>query len=250
MVMDFSVGAGAGTSSDLIPNGRLAWAIINFRGHKDTKEPNETGQRGKFIDLELTIDEGQPDARRKLWHKISDPLWPHNTEKSRQRGMADISRILEVANNAGPGNPDGYRIPNYDVLHGKRVAIKIGIETGTNGFADKNKVADFLTCNPASASFKTYQRLLAGDFGGVAAAAPPAAQASFAGFGAPAAAVAAAPVAGFGAAPAVAAAPLGFGAPAAAAPSPNATTAGTPTAASPSSAPAQPAWLAQANGTA
>lgn len=253
MAMDFSAGAGQGSSSDLIPNGQLAFAVIGFRGVKLTQAPNkDTGKHGQYVDLELTFDDNQPFARRKVWHKLSDPLFPDNSEAARQRGMADISRILEIGNNAGPNNQAGYQIPDYSALHGKRVAIKVGIKKGDNGFADQNKVADFLTCNPTSSTFKTYEKLLKGEFnvGGVSAPAAPAQQA-FPGFGATqAAAATAAPVVGFGAASAVAQTGGGFQVTQAAAFAVSAPQVSAPAAtgaASPSN-PAQPAWLAQANG--
>lgn len=158
-MMDFSMGAGKGTGSDLIPNGQLAWAILNVRGVKSSQSG------GQYIDAELTIDDGQPYARRNIWERIGDPLHPGNSEAYREMGMVAISRILEAGRGAGPNNPGGYKIDNYGQLSGLRVPIKIRIQKGKDGYDDKNCVAEWLTPNPASQSgYKDFELLQSGTF--------------------------------------------------------------------------------------
>ena len=157
--MDFSMGAGKATGSDLIPNGQLAWAILNVRGVK----ASQSG--GQYIDAELTIDDGQPYARRKIWEMIGDPLHPGNSEAYREMGMVAISRILEAGRGAGPNNPGGYKVDNYGQLSGLRVPIRIGVNKGKDGYDDKNRVAEWLTPNPASQSgYKDFELLQSGTF--------------------------------------------------------------------------------------
>lgn len=207
MTMDFSGNAGAASPFDLLPNGQLAYAILNVRGVK------ASASGGGYLDCELTICEGQPYAGRKLWDMIGDPNNAGNSEKYRQMGTIAITRILEAGRGAGPNNPSGYQINSYQDLDGLKVPIKVGVEPGTGGHDDKNRVAEYLTPNPASQSgHKGFALLASGTFNAAAAAAP----APASGFGAPAGAAGA--PAGFGNAPAATAAPAGFGAPAAAAP--------------------------------
>ena len=195
--MDFSQGAGAQSPSSLIPKGQLAWAIVHVKGIK-----NNTTTGSRSLELELTLDEGQPYAKKKIWPYVGDPHHAANTENYRQMGMLAITRMLECGRNAGPNNPDGYKINAYEDLNGLRVAIKIGIEPGSDGYEDKNKVAEFLTPNPASGSgHKDYVKLMVGQHSPGGAAAAPAATA---GFGASPAAKAPA-ASGFGSTPAVAA---------------------------------------------
>lgn len=299
--MSFAGAAGAKSGfGDLIPNGQLAFAILHIREIKKSKSSD-----GHYLDCELTIDDflspgvAMPFARKKIFTKIGDPNDPANSEKYRQMGFGQLGRILECGNNAGPHNvagyelpvwphPDGYQTVNYSVLNGKRVAIKIKVEKGQNGYEDKNDVADFLSPNPASDSNKAYAKLMAGQFnltapatplntgfgGGSPAAFPPPSQTG--GFPASAAAatssVASAtpatlsptlplsgngPTTGFGAAPAAQpATAAGL-----TAPGPTATTAASPSEAAPAAAgwgapqgapgaagPATSAWLQQANG--
>lgn len=178
--MDFSAGAGMQGNTDLIPNGQLAWVIVNYRGAKTSPH---TGTR--YLDLELTLDDNQPFARRKFWTNVMDPMFIGNSEQARQMGMIAVTRMLEAGRGAGPNNQGGYVLQDYSQLHGLRVAVKIGIEPGKEGYADKNKVAEWLTPNPASSNgHKGYQALLAGQFNTIAQkpATPPS------GFGQPAAA--------------------------------------------------------------
>jgi len=177
-MMDFSQGAGqsSGNGGDIIPNGQLAWAIMTVRAIK----ASQTG--GEYIDVELTLDDGQPFARRKVWEMIGNPFNAGNTEAYRQMGMIAITRILESAKGAGPNNPAGYKLTEFEQLSGLRVPIKIKIEKGTGGYDDKNKVAEWLTPNPQSQSgFKDYELLVKGIYNKAPASAPQTAPAN--GFG-------------------------------------------------------------------
>lgn len=160
-MMDFSKGAGQSTSADVLPKGLIVWAWLSVRG---VKVNSSTGT--KYVDVELTIDDNQPFARRKLWDKIADPYHQANSENWRQQGLVAITRILEAGRGAGPNNAAGYQISDFQQLDGLKVAIKVGVEPGSDGFDDKNRVADWLTPNPASQSgHKGYQKLMAGDHG-------------------------------------------------------------------------------------
>lgn len=221
---DFSGGAGAGSPMDLIPNGQLAWVVITFR---ETKIGASKGT--KYHDLELVLDAGQPYERRKVWHNLMDPLHAENSDAAKAMGMADITRILEGGRWGTRGAFDqatfaqqgGYQMNAFEELNGIRAAVKLKIEKGTGGYADKNVVAEFLSPNPVSSGHKGWNDLVAGRYN-VTAAAP----AAGGGFGAPAAAPA--PAAG------------GFGAPATPAPAPQ------PQQQAPAAAPAQaPQGVAQ-----
>lgn len=157
--MDFSGSAGASSGSDCIPAGQVAYAILTVRGLKGS------AKGGQYLDVELTIDEGQPYARKKVWEMIGDPNHPGNSEKYREMGTIAITRILEAGRGAGPNNLAGYKIDNYEQLSGLRVAVKLKVEPGDSGYPDKNKVAEWLTPNPASQSgHKGWVQLQSGVF--------------------------------------------------------------------------------------
>lgn len=165
--MDFSGGAGVAMPNSLIPNGQLAWAVLSVRGVKASQKG------GQYIDIELTIDDNQPYARKKVWDKIGDPQHPGNSDAYKQMGFIALARILEAGRGASPTNTAAYQLNDYSALNGLRVPIKIGIEKGTGGYDDKNKVAEYLTPNPASQSgHKDFLLLQQGVFNKTAAAAP------------------------------------------------------------------------------
>jgi hypothetical protein len=159
-MMNFSGAAGAASDFDLLPKGLLVYANLTVRGLK------ASASGGRYIDVELTVDQGQPYAGRKLWDMIGDPFHQGNSEKYRQMGMVAVSRILEAGRGAGPNNPAAYQLEDFSQLSGLRVPIKVGIEEGNDGHDDKNRVAEWLTPNPASQSgFKGFQKLASGDHG-------------------------------------------------------------------------------------
>jgi len=171
---------------DLIPKGTLLWAVINLKG---VKASNST--TSKYLDIELTIDEGQPYARRKIFVKVGDPNHQGNSEEYRKMGYGAIRRILEASFGATPANPQSYNVipdPTYHVLHGKRVPVKVTIEKGKDGYEDKNSV-EFLSPHSSVKSVaKSFEDLKAGKHipDGAAAQpqqAAPAAQSGFFGQG-------------------------------------------------------------------
>lgn len=171
MSFDFSAGAGAQSAFDLIPNGQLAWAIIEYRGLKSSQSG------GQYLDLILTLDDNQPFARRKVFERIGDPAFAGNSDAYKQMAFAAIARVLEAGAGAGPNKPDAYKIPtrldgapDYSVLNGMRVGVKIKVEKGTGGYDDKNTVAEYLTPNPTSCGNKGWVKLLAGQYGATAPA--------------------------------------------------------------------------------
>lgn len=247
-MMDFSGSAGADTGGGTLPKGLLVFAILNVRGVKSS------ASGGGYLDCELTIKEGQPFAGRKIWEMVGDPMNSGNSEAYRKMGNIAISRILETGRGASPTNPEAYKISGYEQLSTLTVAIKVGIEPGTDGHDDKNRVAEWLTPNPASSAFKLFERLLKGDHnlptaqpgngGAPAATAPVSSGFGNAGFGnqgtgGPAPSSGFGSQAGNGQAPAAAS---GFGAGTAANTQPPMGDA----AASPSNAGQTPGWLAQA----
>lgn len=234
MTMDFSGSAGAASSFDTIPENLLLFAVLTVKGVKNS------AKGGGYLDCELTIDAGQPHAGRKIFDMIGDPQNPGNSEKYREMGTIAITRILEAGRGAGPNNLPGYQIQGYEQLSGLKVGIKTGIEAGEGGHADKNRVKEWLTPNPASQSGnKGWVRLVAGDHGVTSAAPAAQPQGGFGGFG----------NAG-GAAPANTGfqAPAGNAAPNAEAPAPSTSGFASPATTSPSDPAATPGWLAQAAG--
>jgi hypothetical protein len=149
--------------NSLIPNGTLAFAMVSVRGLK-----NSTTTGGEYADLELVLL-GQFEGRR-VWPMIANPTDERNSEKWRQMAMASIQHACEACGLFNPANPQSYaRFANASfidiltALDGQKVAIKVGIEKGTDGHQDKNKVAVWLTPNPVSSDSKLWAQLLGGE---------------------------------------------------------------------------------------
>jgi hypothetical protein len=205
-----------GQSNDLIENGFVCWAQCLVRG---LKVSNNTGSR--YLDLELTISEGQKNERRKLWVNVMDFTFDKNSEGARNMGIAAIQHMLEANGTFRADKPESYAQFDQSGIEGiaqaldqTQVAIRVKVEKGRDGYADRNTVGDWLSPNPKSRSFKIFQALM--EKGAHVYGAVPAVPAPQSGFGfAPPAQAPAAPAPTFGTAPAASpAAPAVGGAPA------------------------------------
>ena len=161
----FSINSGAGSAPELIPNGTLAWAILTVGAAKQSKSSG-----GTYYPVTLTIVGGDYEGR-KVFDMLPDIKDDRNGEKWRSMGITSITRIFESSGWFKPSDPASYNaFAGKDTLaimtgmDGQRVAIKVKVEKNTDpAYADKNKVAEWLSPNPASKSgFKDYQKLIGG----------------------------------------------------------------------------------------
>jgi hypothetical protein len=176
--MQITPQSGVASPIDLLPRGFLAWAKVTFRGMKVSPT---TGSR--YGDVELTIADNQPNSRKKIFTKIADPDYQENSEKYRQMGMTNLTRMVEAAGIVNPEDAASYEKLNGKsceavlmMLDNKYVAIKTKVEPGSAGYEDKNDVGEYLTPNPQSQSHKNFVKLTNGDHGNtgaVAGATPP-----------------------------------------------------------------------------
>jgi hypothetical protein len=205
---------------ELVPAGTLAWAVFALQ---EKRYGRESG--AGYYAIELTI-EGGPFNRRKVFTMISDPLDANASEEGRTRAFGTMKRALESSGLLNPQTAPQFANVHPDTviqwLAGKKVAVKVGIEKGKDGYADKNKVADWLSPNPESGGYKLFAQLInpppaapaQGSFGAAAPGGFTAPAAAPGGFGAPASASPAPNAGGFTAGPATQQ-PGGFGTPAA-----------------------------------
>lgn len=166
-MMDFSQASTKQASNgELIPDGTLAWAIVEIRPHNIeagiVPVPSGKTPTNKYLDIELTVAEGEFE-KRKMWDMVGVEGSPAYTEM----GAAAIRHMLEVGKRAGPTNPSGYSINDYMDLSGLRVAVEVRLEKGKakgNGefYPDKNRVK-YLSPNPESDTHKNYAKLVAGE---------------------------------------------------------------------------------------
>lgn len=126
-------------SNDVIPKNTLLWGVINIREIKNSRETN-----GRYLDIEMTVADNIPYARRKVWTKIADPFDSNNSEEWRTMGYGAIRRILEAVKGATPDNANSYVLNQLQDIHGLMVPFMVTVEKAKDGYDDKNG-AEFLS---------------------------------------------------------------------------------------------------------
>lgn len=126
--------------NDVIPKDTLVWMVVNVRGIQNSKETN-----GRYLDVELTVAEGQPYEKRKIWDKIADPFDAQNSEAWRNMGYGAIRRILEAVRGADPSNPNSYVLKRLEDIGGLTVPVVVGIEKGSKEYPDDKNRVEYLS---------------------------------------------------------------------------------------------------------
>lgn len=142
------------SSGDPIPKDTLVWCVLAIRSIKNSRETN-----GRYLDIELTVLDNQPFARRKIWDKIADPFDGNNSEEWRNMGYMSIRRILEAVKGANPADGNSYSLNRLEDLHGLTVPVLVGIEKGKDGYEDKNR-AEYLSPHSTVKKIVECHRLL------------------------------------------------------------------------------------------
>lgn len=170
---------------DLIPDGTVVRAFIKLEGG-DIELPEfgggtyfKSSQSGaKWMPIEMTIV-GGPYDKRKVWQNIfvdGAKLDESGFSIAKRIGLETIKRMVDSHFSIGmkDESPEAAQkrgsINGVHMLNGMQICFKVGIEKGSNGYADKNKIKTVLT--PDSKEF------IAGDPAAVAPAATPTPQAA------------------------------------------------------------------------
>ena len=146
---------------ELIPDGTIVRAIIKLEG--GTTELPEFGAgtffrvsqqtNSKWLPMELTIVGGNFD-RRKIWQsifvdgtKISEKT---GMPIAKEIGLRTMKAIIDSAFNLDPkdqseASQQKRNLQGVNQLNGMEFCFKVGIEKGTNGYEDKNKIKVVLT---------------------------------------------------------------------------------------------------------
>ena len=164
MDFTFQPESGASSAPDLIPAGVLSYALVTIGAAKQSKDSG-----GTYYPLTLTLIGGQYEGR-KIFETIPDIFDTKNSEKWRAIAKTNITRMFEVGGVCNPANPETYEalqgkdfLTLCNFLDGKRIAIRVKVEVSTDpAYADKNKVAEYLTTNPSSPGYKNYIKLIGG----------------------------------------------------------------------------------------
>ena len=153
-------------SISLIPQGALCVANLVVRSIKNSKASG-----AQYLDVELTVLAGDYQGR-KVFDMIMDPFCPNASDGGRKMGLLALTRICEAIGLFVPTDESSYtryNAPGTTIqnvisdIDGRKVAIRVKVEKGTDGYADKNKVGEWLTPNPNSGSgFKGWNELVNG----------------------------------------------------------------------------------------
>jgi hypothetical protein len=146
----------------LIPAGTVCRAVVNVKlGDMEISEFG-TGQwfkksqtsKAKWMELEFTVIGGEHD-KRKFWDKIfvdGDKMSPNGIPVTKEIGLSTLRMIIESAFNIVPTDTSAEaqarrQISGVNDLNGMEICAKVGIDKGTNGYADKNKLTAAMTPN-------------------------------------------------------------------------------------------------------
>lgn len=146
----------------LIPAGTVCRAVVNVKlGDMEIPEFG-TGQwfkasqtsKAKWMELEFTVIGGEHD-KRKFWDKIfvdGDKMSPNGIPVTKEIGLSTLRMIIESAFNIVPTDTSAEaqarrQISGVNDLNGMEICAKVGIDKGTNGYADKNKLTAAMTPN-------------------------------------------------------------------------------------------------------
>jgi hypothetical protein len=128
-----------------IPAGTISLAIMRFKsggyGEGGFFARSKAGE--DMLDVEFTLY-GGPYERRKVWMYMSFSEKAVDITKSNLRAALESARGI-VSTDKSAVAVEGRKIASYGDFDGLPVCIKIGIEKGTNGYADKNCIWAFVT---------------------------------------------------------------------------------------------------------
>ena len=146
----------------LIPAGTVCRAVVNVKlGDMEIPEfgtghwfKASQATKAKWMELEFTVIGGEHD-KRKFWDKIfvdGDKMSPNGIPVTKEIGLSTLRMIIESAFNIIPTDTsaeaqDRRQISGVNDLNGMEICAKVGIDKGTNGYADKNKLTAAMTPN-------------------------------------------------------------------------------------------------------
>lgn len=170
MSFDFNDAEPQRGSFELIPDGTICLVVASLRpgghGPGGWLKPNNAGNC-LLADFEFVIDGGEFD-RRKFW-----TMFVTEGETDGQQKAANISRsrlraMLESAFGVNPGDdsPEAIarrQVSGWQTFDGLKFCARIGVESGKDGYKDKNVLAgavtpdepDYIAPGPQTGNFQT-----------------------------------------------------------------------------------------------
>lgn len=152
----------SGKEFELIPAGTVARAVLTMK-RGETVIPDYSSQPmfkvgatgAKYLECEFTIV-GGPYDKRKFWQNIMCDGGKINPETGmpwcKEIGIRTFRDIINSAfgldpNDTSPEAANRRKVNDLTALDGAEFCLKVAIEKGTNGYADKNKMLVALAVN-------------------------------------------------------------------------------------------------------
>ena len=164
-MIDFNevpTGGGGGGDFELIPAGTVARVILTMKRGPEvipdysTQPMFKQGQTGtKWLECEFTVVGGKYD-KRKFWQNIMVDGGKINPESGmpwcKEIGIRTFRDIINSTfgldpNDTSPEAAMKRKVNDLNVLDGAEFCVKVAVEKGTNGYADKNKMMVALAVN-------------------------------------------------------------------------------------------------------
>jgi hypothetical protein len=150
------------TPLELMPDGTIARGIVKLTGG-DMELPefgagtffkSSQSTSAKWLPIEVTIVGGEFD-KRKVWHNIfvdGDKLSERGVPVAKEIGLRTLKSMIDSAFNLSskddsPQAQAARNLNGVNDLNGVSICFSIGVEKGTNGYADKNKIKYVLTAD-------------------------------------------------------------------------------------------------------
>ncbi len=157
-----NVPAQENTPLELMPDGSVVRGIVKLSGGDIDLPEFGAGQffkqsqstSAKWLPIEVTIVGGQFD-KRKVWHNIfvdGDKLSERGVPMAKEIGLRTLKGMIDSAFNlsAKDESPQAQAARNLNGvgdLNGLSICFVVGVEKGSNGYQDKNKIKAVLTAD-------------------------------------------------------------------------------------------------------
>ena len=164
-MIDFNevpTGGGGGGDFELIPAGTVARVILTMKRGSEvipdysTQPMFKQGRTGtKWLECEFTVVGGKYD-KRKFWQNIMVDGGKINPESGmpwcKEIGIRTFRDIINSTfgldpNDTSPEAAMKRKVNDLNVLDGAEFCVKVAVEKGTNGYADKNKMMVAIAVN-------------------------------------------------------------------------------------------------------
>jgi phosphoribosylanthranilate isomerase len=121
-----------------VPPGEYT-VTLNRVGEKQTKNGN-----GSYIEASFSIQEGDY-AKRLLFHSfLINHTGGKNSQVAQQIGREQLDKFLKAVGVNGGFDSLGNDAMALESLVGQELLVNAVIETGTNGYKDRNKIKKFI----------------------------------------------------------------------------------------------------------